>query len=297
MLRELSSWSRWHSIPVLGLIVILLAVRGFGAVDEAKSNVSSFSVPDVKESKTHFLTEGESLWSVAENKLVDERRLCCPNLTPDAIRVIVIFSQTEGYLPLGFDPWGPERRQLQVGQKIAVPKNIYLVINGFYGDSEKVNKEETLNPTPTPKIEVETSSGCPTADQSSFASAMFSAINNERVQQGMPALAVHRCVVYIAKIRSDDMAALNYFSHTSPNGDTAFSLMDRYVVPYGWAGENLARNNYPDNESVGVAIRDLMASAGHRANILGVNYTHLGVGAAVDEAGMKYFTMIFVGPP
>ena len=125
---------------------------------------------------------------------------------------------------------------------------------------------------------------------------MFSAINNERVQQGLPALAVQGCVVYVAKIRSDDMAALNYFSHTSPNGDTAFSLMDKYGVPYGWAGENLARNNYPDNESVSVAIRDLMASPGHRANILGVNYTHLGVGVAVDGAGMKYFTMIFVGP-
>ncbi|MCH7718238.1 MAG: hypothetical protein IIB21_02100 [Chloroflexi bacterium] len=140
-------------------------------------------------------------------------------------------------------------------------------------------------------------SGCPTAGQSGFASAMFSAINNERVQQGLPALAVQGCVVYVAKIRSDDMAALNYFSHTSPNGDTAFSLMDKYGVPYGWAGENLARNNYPDNESVSVAIRDLMASPGHRANILGVNYTHLGVGVAVDGAGMKYFTMIFIGAP
>ena len=126
---------------------------------------------------------------------------------------------------------------------------------------------------------------------------MFNAINNERTQQGLPALTVHGCVVYVAKIRSDDMASLNYFSHTSPNGDTAFSLMDKYGVPYGWAGENLARNNYPDNESVSVAISDLMASPGHRANILGVNYTHLGVGTAVDGAGMKYYTMIFIGPP
>ena len=61
MLRGSVSWNRWHSIPVLGLIVILLAVRGFGAVDEAKSDVSSSSILDVKESKTHFLTEGESL--------------------------------------------------------------------------------------------------------------------------------------------------------------------------------------------------------------------------------------------
>ena len=140
-------------------------------------------------------------------------------------------------------------------------------------------------------------SSCPTAGMSGFASALFNAINNERTQQGMSALAVHGCVVYVAKIRSDDMAARNYFSHTSPEGETAFTLMDKYGVPYGWAGENLARNNYPNDQTVAIAIRDLMASPGHRANILSPNYTHLGVGFAQDGAGMKYYTMIFIGPP
>ena len=138
---------------------------------------------------------------------------------------------------------------------------------------------------------------CPTASMSGFAQALFDAINSERVQAGLPALAVHGCVVYVGQLRSEDMASRNYFSHTSPEGTTAFSLLDQYGVPYGWAGENLARNNYPDDQSVGVAIRDLMASQGHRDNILSANYTHLGVGAAVDGVGMKYFTMVFIGPP
>lgn len=132
---------------------------------------------------------------------------------------------------------------------------------------------------------------------SGFALALFNAINNERTQRGLSALADHGCVVYVAQLRSDDMASRGYFSHTSPDGETAFSLLDGYGVPYGWAGENLARNNYPDDQTVGVAIRDLMASEGHRDNILSPNYTHLGVGAAVDGAGMKYFTMVFIGPP
>ena len=92
------------------------------------------------------------------------------------------------------------------------------------------------------------------------------------------------------------MAQQGYFSHTSPQGQTAFSLMDANNVSYGWAGENLARNNYPNDQTVGVAIRDLMASPGHRANILSTNYTHMGIGFAVDGAGMKYFTMVFIGP-
>jgi uncharacterized protein YkwD len=92
------------------------------------------------------------------------------------------------------------------------------------------------------------------------------------------------------------MANLDYFSHTSPSGQTAFSLLSYYGIPYGWAGENLARNNYPDSETVAVAIRDLMASPSHRDNILNVHYTQMGVAVAVDGAGMKYFTMVFTGP-
>ena len=113
----------------------------------------------------------------------------------------------------------------------------------------------------------------------------------------MFSLGADGCAVYIAQLRSDDMASIGYFSHTSPSGQTAFSLLDAYLVPHGWAGENLARNNYPDVETVGVAIRDLMASSGHRANILSANYTTLGVAVAFDGAGMKYFTMVFIGPP
>ena len=113
----------------------------------------------------------------------------------------------------------------------------------------------------------------------------------------MSSLAAHGCAVYVAQLRSDDMASIGYFSHTSPTGETAFSLLDAHRVPHGWAGENLARNNYPDDESVAVAIRDLMASDGHRANILHANYTSLGVAVAFDGEGMKYFTMVFMGPP
>ncbi|MCI0777014.1 MAG: hypothetical protein J4N95_02440 [Chloroflexi bacterium] len=138
---------------------------------------------------------------------------------------------------------------------------------------------------------------CPSAALTGYAATLFNAINSERSANGMFSLGADGCAVYIAQLRSDDMASIGYFSHTSPSGQTAFSLLDAYLVPHGWAGENLARNNYPDGETVGVAIRDLMASSGHRANILSANYTTLGVAVAFDGAGMKYFTMVFIGPP
>ena len=93
----------------------------------------------------------------------------------------------------------------------------------------------------------------------------------------MSALGLNSCVVFVGNLRSEDMAAKDYFAHESPHGDTAFSLMNDNNVAYGWAGENLARNNYPDSESVAVAIRDLMNSPGHRENTLHVQLTQLGV--------------------
>jgi uncharacterized protein YkwD len=144
-------------------------------------------------------------------------------------------------------------------------------------------------PAPTP--------GCPTASMVRFALDLFNDINIERANAGEPALAVDGCVTYVAELRSSDMAMRNYFSHTSPDGTGAFDLLDAYDVPHGWAGENLARNNYPDDQSVAVAIRALMASPGHRDNILSTNYTALGVAAVNDGAGMWYYTMVFIGPP
>lgn len=137
---------------------------------------------------------------------------------------------------------------------------------------------------------------CPTAGMSGYGLDLFNAINSERAAAGLPTLAVNGCVVYVAQVRSNDMASRGYFSHTSPEGQTAFGLLDYYGIPYGWAGENLARNNYPNNQTVQIAIQDLMASQGHRDNILNVNNTHMGIGFADDGTGMKYFTMIFTGP-
>lgn len=164
--------------------------------------------------------------------------------------------------------------------------------------------EDPLTPEPTATVVRDATPGstpvsgpCPTASMSGFALDLFNAQNSERVARGLPALSAHGCLVYVAKLRSDDMASRNYLSHTSPEGETAFSLMDANGIPYGWAAENLARNNYPNDETVAIAIQDFMASQGHRDNILNTNFTHAGVAMAEDDSGMKYYTTIYIGPP
>jgi uncharacterized protein YkwD len=162
----------------------------------------------------------------------------------------------------------------------------------------------TSTPVPPPAptappvvVVVPPAPSCPTASMTGLAPALFTAINNERTQRGLPALTVDGCVVFVAQYRTNDMATNNYFSHTSPDGGGAFALLDSYGVPHGWAGENLARNNYPADQAVGIAMDGLMASQAHRDNILSPNYTALGVGYAYDGVGMHYFAMVFIGPP
>jgi uncharacterized protein YkwD len=130
-----------------------------------------------------------------------------------------------------------------------------------------------------------------------YSQALFDATNRRRIASGLAPLRPNGYVVGVARIRSDDMARHDYFAHTSPvTGDTAFSLMDAYGVPYAWAGENLAMNNYPDHETVAVADQALWDSPPHRENILNPHYTDAGIAVAYGKDGIKYFTVIFTGP-
>lgn len=151
--------------------------------------------------------------------------------------------------------------------------------------------------TPRPPAPTITITECPASDMPPMARGLFDAVNGERTKRGLPPLIGHGCIVNIAQQRSNDMAIRNYFAHQSPEGETAFSLMDDVGVIYRWAGEDLARNNYPNADSVSVAISDLMASQGHRDVILSARATHLGVGLTISSENVKYFTAIFIEQP
>ncbi|HEX5478588.1 MAG TPA: CAP domain-containing protein [Dehalococcoidia bacterium] len=162
--------------------------------------------------------------------------------------------------------------------------------------AQAVAPRPTSPPAPPPAAPPATS-GLDTSPMTALEQALFNDTNRRRASQGLPGLVPNQSLVAVARIRSQDMAAHHYFAHTSPvTGDTAFSLMDHYGIPYGWAGENLAENNYPLDQCEQVADDALWNSPPHRENILGPHYTQAGVGFAVDASGMVYFTVIFTGP-
>jgi uncharacterized protein YkwD len=125
--------------------------------------------------------------------------------------------------------------------------------------------------------------------------AMFSSHNQQRANKGVAPLAIDAQLVDVARQRSQTMANTNCFSHTAC-GPTAFELLGGIGYFYQIAGENIARNNYPDAQTVEVAMNGFIASTGHYNNIVDARYTKVGIGVAFGANGMKYFTVVFAGP-
>ena len=161
-----------------------------------------------------------------------------------------------------------------------------------------VDRPAPAAPPSAPQPPAHTPAGLDTSPMDAYAQALFDDTNRRRIGAGLPPLRVNGWLIGIARLRSQDMAEHHYFAHVSPvTGDNAFTLMDKHGVPYGWAGENLAENNYPLSDAVAVADTALWNSPPHRENILNANYTDMGVALVVDSSGMNYFTIIFTGPP
>jgi uncharacterized protein YkwD len=152
-----------------------------------------------------------------------------------------------------------------------------------------------LPPTATPVPPTATTAPLPPASLTSHESQMYALHNQYRASGGLAGLQIDGTLVAIARQRAQDMAAKNYFAHTSPSGETAFSIMDDFNYSYSIAGENIARNNYPQNQTVGVAMDGFMNSPGHRANIMESQFTRVGIGVAFDGNGMIYYAVVFAG--
>jgi uncharacterized YkwD family protein len=98
--------------------------------------------------------------------------------------------------------------------------------------------------------------------------------NKERAKYGLPPLTVDLALSKVAREKSRDMAVNHYFSHNSPTYGSPFEMMRKFGISYTAAGENIAKGQRTPQEVVAA----WMNSAGHRANILNKNYTHIGVG-------------------
>lgn len=126
-----------------------------------------------------------------------------------------------------------------------------------------------------------------TGQLSEYEQKVVELTNQERAKQGLPALKVDAELSKVAKEKSRDMQANNYFDHNSPTYGSPFDMMKQFGIEYSSAGENIAMGQ-PTPEEV---VQAWMNSEGHRKNIMNSNYTHIGVGYV--ENG-HYWTQQFI---
>ncbi|MEG9298003.1 CAP domain-containing protein [Mangrovibacillus sp. Mu-81] len=126
-----------------------------------------------------------------------------------------------------------------------------------------------------------------TGELSQYEQKVVELTNQERAKQGLPALEVDAELSKVAKEKSRDMQANNYFSHDSPTYGSPFDMMKQFGIEYSSAGENIAMGQ-PTPEEV---VQAWMNSEGHRKNIMNSNYTHIGVGYVEDG---HYWTQQFI---
>lgn len=139
----------------------------------------------------------------------------------------------------------------------------------------------------------------PTAAEISAAeNAMVNAINADRTAVGLVPVRADARLMAIARARSADMVAKNYFSHTQPDGRNLFDILTADHITWYNAGEIIAWNNYPMDSTVSAANRQWMGSAPHKAIIVSTDLNYVGVGLAVDPAtGKKVWTADFIKGP
>ncbi|MEV7967763.1 CAP domain-containing protein [Sphaerisporangium sp. NPDC088356] len=111
--------------------------------------------------------------------------------------------------------------------------------------------------------------------------------NRERMRNGCDPLRVDPRLARSARAHSRDMAARNYFSHTSPGGLTPWNRMARAGYSNS-AAENIARGYQSADE----AVRGWMSNSGHRRNILNCKITTVGIGVAYGS-GDTWWTQDF----
>jgi len=129
-------------------------------------------------------------------------------------------------------------------------------------------------------------------------SAMLTALNKDRAAAGLVAVRMDPRLMAIARARSADMVAHNYFSHSQPDGRNVFDILSDEAVTWYGAGEIIAWNTWPTSSTASAANNQWMNSTPHHAIVVSKDYNYVGVGLAYDSSNSRnYWTAVFIKGP
>ena len=100
--------------------------------------------------------------------------------------------------------------------------------------------------------------------------------NAMRSQNGSSQLALNSKLATAAQNKANDMAARNYWSHNTPEGNEPWVFISNAGYSYQQAGENLAYGF----DSSSAVVQGWMDSPSHKANLLDPDYSEIGFGIA-----------------
>ena len=96
-------------------------------------------------------------------------------------------------------------------------------------------------------------SGC--TQQQAMEMNLAFGINQMRADNSLGPLTVDPSLSGVARYRAADMATKGYFSHVPPDGCDYRCLFQKSSISMAWAGEVIAWNNYPLDQTVDVTIQ------------------------------------------
>jgi len=157
-------------------------------------------------------------------------------------------------------------------------------------------------PSPATPVYGTSAAAAATAPDAPLSAAEYqfvSLVNDYRASVGLNTLVPDRRLSDIARERSrESMAAGGTLTHYDANGQLVIvRLLSANYVRYALAGENLAENNYPWDQSMAVAHAALLASPEHLYNVVHPAFTEIGIGiAGPTPQGRFYYTQVFLEP-
>ncbi|NEC69173.1 CAP domain-containing protein, partial [Streptomyces sp. SID9727] len=124
----------------------------------------------------------------------------------------------------------------------------------------------------------------PAPSPPSDAEQVLALVNTERTKEGCSPVTGNDELTSAAQRHSEDMAAHDYFSHTSQDGSGPGERIT--AAGYRWStyGENIAKGQRTPAD----VMNSWMNSPGHRANILNCSFKELGVGIQDSPGGIVW---------
>jgi uncharacterized protein YkwD len=117
--------------------------------------------------------------------------------------------------------------------------------------------------------------------------------NAERKKEMLPPLKINATLLRLAREHSKNMAKQSKMDHVLDDKTPKDRINDSKYA-YRSFGENIAYGE--GNFSVSEIMKGWMDSPPHRKNILGKDFTEVGVSLASNDKGETYYTQVFAKP-